>query len=106
MRNGKLHSADVKAHPIEYGSILLGTILAVICALGILRGFNWARWVLVLFYGYRVFGKLILPSNMPLSQRIIGAALFAVAIYYLFRPRANAFFRGVSAAEPTPHATI
>ena len=60
-----------------------------------LRGRNWARWLLLIWIAYHV----ILSGVHSLSQLVVHGLLFAVVAYFLFRPRASAYFRG-SRAEP------
>jgi hypothetical protein len=62
----------------------------------VLRGRNWARWLLVAWLVYHV----ILSVFHPLPQLIMHGLLLVVMAYFLFRPRASAYFRG-ERAEPT-----
>ena len=55
-----------------------------------LRGYHWARWVFVLYFGYNVIGNVV---RGPLLL-ILPGLLFGLAVFFLFRPQANAFFRG------------
>ena len=62
-----------------------------------LRGYNWARWALVLFFGYTVIGNVMYGSLVPILTRLRYGLLFGLAVFLLFRPEASAFFRGTSA---------
>jgi len=55
-----------------------------------LRGRNWARWLLLIWIAYHV----ILSGVHSLFQLVVHGLLFAVIAYFLFRPRASAYFRG------------
>lgn len=78
--------------------IVLGLSVRLLAVLGgvfVLRGQNWARWLVVAWIAYHV----ILSAFHSWSQSITHGLLFAVVAYVLFRPRASAYFRGES-AEP------
>jgi hypothetical protein len=84
-------------HPFPY-EIVLGfsvRLLAVLGGVFVLRGHNWARWLVVAWLVYHV----ILSAFNTRSQLIFHTLLFAVVTYVLFRPRVSAYFRGES-AEP------
>ena len=83
-------------HPVLYAVMLAGPIVAVVCGVFMLRGHNWARWLLVIWFGYNVIGNVL---HSPLKLLLPGL-LFGVAVFFLFRPRATAFFRGTSAEPP------
>jgi len=78
--------AQFKAHWI----IHIFRILAIVCGVGMLYGYNWARWLLVVWLGYHVILSVL---HSPL-QLLAHTLFLAVALYFLFRPRASAYFRG------------
>jgi hypothetical protein len=91
------HIAEFRSqHPVQYALIYVGPILAVICGVFMLRGCNWARWLLVVWFGHNVVGNAL---HSPLRLLLPGL-LFAAAVYFLFRPQATAYFRGTSAEPP------
>jgi hypothetical protein len=61
-----------------------------------LRGLNWARWLLAVWMAYHVVLS-ILHSPVELMMHVL---LFGVMGYFLFRPQASAYFRGRSAELP------
>src|SRR6266566_7002027 len=75
--------------------VCLVRIVAVLCGVFMLRGCNWARWLLVVWVGYHVIIGFLHSPWSTLAQCL----LFAAAIYFLFRRAAAAYFRG-SRAEP------
>ena len=86
---------EFKEHPFENAPVFLARVLAVLCGVFMLCGFNWARWLLVVWIGYHVvIGLLHSPGS-----GLVHGLLFAVVVYFLFRPRASAYFRD-SKAEP------
>ena len=76
-------------HPVHYALMCLGPILALICGIFMLRGCNWARWVLVVWFGNNVVGTVF---HSPMRFLLPGL-LFAVAVYFLFRPQSTKYFR-------------
>jgi uncharacterized membrane protein len=83
-------------HPFEAGLVWVCfvRVLAVVGGVFMLHGFNWARWLLVVWIGFHVIvGALHSPWSL-----VVHGFLFAVIVYFLFRPQASAYFRGVGAA--------
>ena len=94
--NGDGGTAEFKSqHPFAYALIFVGPILSFICGAGMLRGFNWARWILVLYFGYNVINSMVRGQMVLLLLRLI----FLLPLFLLFRPQANAFFRGLCAVK-------
>ena len=88
--------AEFKAqHPFEYAPVLVARVLAVLCGVFMLCGFNWARWLLMAWMGYHVIIGFLHSPWSALAHSL----LFSVVVFFLFRPRASAYFRG-SRAEP------
>ena len=81
----------------EYGIVwvCLLRLLAILGGVFVLRGHNWARWLLLAWIAYHV----ILSAFHSFSELIMHSLLFAVVAYVLFRPQASAYFRGAR-AEP------
>ncbi len=63
--------------------------LAVVAGVGVLRGFNWARWLLVVWMGFHVG----LSARGQLPDLIVHGALSVLVVYFLFRPRAAQYFK-------------
>ena len=83
--------AEFKAqHPFEYAPIVVARILAVLCGVFMLYGFNWARWLLAGWIGFHVIVGVL---HSPWST-LVHSLLFGVVVYFLFCPRASAYFRG------------
>lgn len=75
--------------------VCLVRLLAIVCAVFMLRAGNWARWLLVIWIAYHV----ILSAFHSLAELIVHGLLLAVIAYFLFRPSASAYFRGARAAS-------
>lgn len=63
--------------------------LAIIGGVFVLRGRNWARWLLILWMAYHV----VLSAYHPVSELIMHALLMVVVAYLLLRPKASVYFR-------------
>jgi len=86
------HATEFKLHaPFEYDLVLVLVVrlIAVICAVFMLRAQNWARWLLVIWIAYHV----ILSAFHSTSQMIVHGLLLLVIIYFLFRRSASVYFR-------------
>ena len=90
------HATEFKAdHPFDNDFLWVCFIrlLAILCGIFTLRGRNWARWGLVVWLGYHVVLSVL---HTPFELFVHGL-LFAAVLYFLFRPRASAYFRGATA---------
>src|SRR6266496_3008309 len=86
------HLAELKAqHPFKYELVWICFVrlLAVLSGVFMLRGFNWARWLLVVWIAYHV---ILSAFHSPLEV-LVHTLLFVVVVYFLFQPRASAYFR-------------
>jgi hypothetical protein len=66
--------------------------LALLCGVSMLLRQNWARWLIALWLAYHVF----LSVYHAVSEVIIHGLLFAVIVFFLFRPSSNAYFRAAN----------
>ena len=75
----------------------VGALIGLACGYGVLKGLNWSRY---LYVGWSIvaliFGLLTMPFT---SMLLLSVLILAVFIYFLFRPAANAWFTGGSAAQ-------
>jgi len=87
------HATEFKAQrPFEYDVVWVCFVrlLAVLSGALMLRGSNWARWLLLVWIAYHV----ILSAFHSLSELAMHTLLLGVVAYFLFRPQASAYFRG------------
>ena len=92
------HVTEFKTHrPFEYGIVWVFflRLLAILGGVFVLRGNNWARWLLLVWIAYHV----ILSAFHSLSELVGHSLLLAVVAYFLFRLQASAYFRRAR-AEP------
>jgi hypothetical protein len=67
----------------------LSRSLQIVAGVFILKGRNWARWLLVVWLAFHVVvGALHSPFHL-----ITHAVFFVLGLYFLFRPNAAAYFR-------------
>lgn len=69
----------------------LTEVLAIVCGVFILRGHNWARWGALAWIAFHV----ILSAFNSLGEFAIHCLFCAVIAWFLFRPVAARYFRGV-----------
>jgi hypothetical protein len=86
------HATDfTRRAPFQYEVlwVSLVRVIAVVGAIFLLRGHDWARWLLVAWLAFHV----VLSALHSVPQAIFHAALLAVIAYFLFRRPAAAYFR-------------
>ena len=86
------HATELKfgeQFPSEVFWVCLVRLLAVIGAIFLFRGHNWARWLLVLWMAYHV-GLSFFHSPW---QLLVHTLFLAALVYLLFRKSASAYFR-------------
>jgi hypothetical protein len=86
------HAMEFKAQgPFQYDVfwVCLVRLVAVVCAVFMLRAHNWARWLLVIWIAYHV----VLSALHSISELIMHTLLLMVVAYFLFRRSASAYFR-------------
>jgi len=76
---------------IQYIMLYAGLLTTVICGAFMLKGKNWARllyttWGLVSF----IFSLATTPVKATLIPSLV---VFAIILFFLFRPRANEYFK-------------
>ena len=90
------HLTDLVApHPFQYDVVWISLVrlIAIVCGVYMLRASNWARWLSLAWIAFHVILS-IFHSLFQLGVHILVCAVFA---YFLFRPRASAYFRGAIA---------
>jgi len=94
------HATEFKlAHPFENDATWVCSVrlLAIVCGAFMLRGQNWARWLSIAWIAWHVW----LSVFHPLSELIMHSVLLVVFAFFLFRPRASAYFRNHKAGKPS-----
>jgi hypothetical protein len=94
------HATEFKTRgPFQYEVVwvCLVRLLAIVCAVFMLRASNWARWLLMIWIAYHV----VLSAFHSASELIIHGLLFVVVAYFLFRRSSSVYFRGARAGPQT-----
>lgn len=89
------HATELKAGgPLQYDVVwvCLVRLVAILCGAFMLRGNNWARWLLLVWIAYHI----ILSAFHSLSGVIVHSLMLAVVAYFLFRRKASDYFRGLT----------
>ena len=68
--------------------IHLSRLLMIVAGVFMLKGQNWARWLLVLWIAFHI---VISALHSPLFL-LMHVAIFSVILYFVFRPQASAYF--------------
>lgn len=78
----------------DAGWVLLLRVLAIVGGLFVLRGANWARWLVL---GWITFHVVVSVSHSP-AELAMHAVLMVVVAVALFYRQANIYFSGKGAA--------
>jgi hypothetical protein len=85
---GMERTGSSPAMPIALG--VLGAIVTIVAAYGILKGMNWGR---ILYTGWAVIGIVAMLIMGPLTNAtVVGIVLMLILLFFLFRPAADAWF--------------
>ena len=93
------HATEFKVQGrFDYDLVWVGFVrlIAILCGLFMLRGKNWARWLLLVWIAYHV----ILSAFHTLSELAMHSILLGVVAYFLFRTEVSAYFRGATVGGP------
>lgn len=75
---------------VQYTMLFAGLLIGVVCGIFMLKGANWAR---LLYVGWSVVGFGVNLVTSPGKLLLLpGIVIVAVIVFFLFRPKANAFF--------------
>jgi hypothetical protein len=85
---GEITVAHRVAELKDHWMVHLARIASIVSGLFMLRGHNWARWLLVVW----ILFHLVISALHSLGQLLLHAAIFTVILYFLFRRDANAYF--------------
>jgi hypothetical protein len=90
--------AELKTHWYVH----LSRILEIVAGVFMLYGFNWARWLMVVWIAFHI---VIGALHSPL-QFFLHASIFSGVLFFLFRAKASAYFHGKPIdAEPADNST-
>ena len=76
---------------------VIGVVVGVASGYGVLKGFNWSRY---LYIGWSIIAILLQLVTTSFTSLLILSVLFiAIFAFFLFRPPANAWFNRASAVN-------
>jgi hypothetical protein len=84
--------------------LIIVAVVEFLMAWGLLGGKGWA-WTLTLVFTSLAIVLGLFSLMYPTAFNLIGLAIDALIIYYLFRPDVKAFFRKVPAEAYAPPST-
>jgi hypothetical protein len=80
----------------ETALILAVRLLGLVGGIFVLCGRSWARWLLVFWMAYHV----IYSMSHSLQQAVVHAVFLVVLVYFLFGPKASAYFQSAPPQFP------
>ncbi len=81
---------------IQYAMMFAGLLVMLVSGVAMLKRHNWAR---LLYVGWSIFGFIIGIATSPMKAAMIpGLIVFLVIVFFLFRPKANEFFKATEIA--------
>lgn len=76
--------------PVQYAMSYIGLLVMIVSGVAMLKGMNWARYLYVI---WSLVGFVIGIATSPMKAAMIpGFVVFLVIAFFLFRPKATAFF--------------
>lgn len=76
--------------PVQYAMSYVGLLVTILSAVAMLKGANWARYLYVI---WNLVGFVIGMATSPMKAAMIPSlVVFLVIAFFLFRPKATAFF--------------
>lgn len=76
--------------PIQWAIAYMGFLILIVSGVAILKGRNWARF---LYVTWSIIGIVVSVATSPLKTPMIpGVVFFLVITFFLFRPKATAYF--------------
>jgi len=85
------HASEFKLHGPPHQDLISVSVirlLAVVGAVFLFLGNNWARWLLIIWLAFHT----VLSAFHSVSQVVMHSLLLGVVAYFLFRPQTSAFF--------------
>lgn len=76
--------AELKGHWMVH----LSRILQIVAGVLMLRGHNWARWLLVVWIAFHI----VISALHSTFQLVLHVFIFTVILYFVFRRDASAYF--------------
>jgi hypothetical protein len=82
---------------VQYVMLYFGLAISVASGVAMLKGWNWGR---TLYVAWSVFGLVIGLVTSPMKLVLIPSVIvLAIIVFFLYRPKVNAFFSSRQAAN-------
>lgn len=94
---GVLIEFDSRLLPI-LGAMGVAALFQLFLGFMLLQGHNWARWLY--FIVAPLSFAVVLAAGRPSPTTLVQVVFYLVAVYYLTRPRAVAYFAGTTSSLP------
>jgi len=88
----ELMSRNLLPVPLQYAIMYLGSLAEIVGAVGMLKAHNWARYLYVVS-GLSAIVIVLGISAIDRTALIRPFVIYAVQVLFLFRPKANEYFR-------------
>lgn len=76
---------------IQYTIMCSGLLIQLACGIAMLKRQNWAR---ILYVAWSIIGFFIAIATSPMKALMIpGIIIFLIFAFFLFRPKANEYFK-------------
>ena len=77
---------------IQFAMLYVGLVISITSGIAMLKGKNWAR---LLYVGWSIIGFIIALATSPMKIAMIPSLIvFAVVLFFMFRPISNQYFAG------------
>lgn len=87
----ELMSRSVIPLELQFGMLYFGLVVQLVSGIAMLKAQNWAR---LLYTIWTAIALVIGLATSPMKMAMIpGAVLFVVVVFFLFRPKANEYFK-------------
>ena len=74
----------------QFGMIFIGLVVTIVASIAMLKGREWSR---KLYLGWSALAMLVSLGTSPMKVMLIPSFLvLALVAYFLYRPKANAYF--------------
>ena len=80
---------------VSHWYVHLSRILMIVAGAFMLKGHNWARWLLVLWVTFHI----VISALHSMLFLLMHVVIFSVILYFVFRRESSSYFL---AAKPTP----
>lgn len=82
---------------IQYVMLFAGLVISLASGVAMLKGLNWGRTVYVV---WSMIGFVITLATSPIKIAVVpGALIFAIIVFFLYRPKSTAYFVPKEAAN-------